>query len=160
MRSVCWILCVPLICCASLVFTGKNDAQDKPQDPAAAAPSEYKITQADIDKKNRVAPTPEGLAAARKVFGYDCALCHGLKGDGAGEVVESMKLQMNNWGDPATLAAKTDGELFYIIGNGKGKMTGEGDRLADTMRWNLVNYVRSLAKKGTPSKPAIDTPKS
>jgi len=54
---------------------------------------------------------------------------------------------MHDWRDPATLAGKTDGELFYIITKGKGKMIGEGDRAAETMRWNLVNLVRSYAKK-------------
>lgn len=159
MRKARWISCVLLIAGANMASARKNVAQDKPQEPPAAA-DDYKITQADIDKKNRVVPTPEGLAAARKVFGYDCAMCHGAKGDGTGDIVESMKLKMNNWGDPAALAGKTDGELFYIISKGKGKMSGEGDRMNDVMRWNMVNYVRSLAKKGTPSKPVSDPPKS
>jgi hypothetical protein len=34
----------------------------------------------------------------------------------------------------------TDGELFYIITNGRGKMTGaEGDRTKEEVRWNLVD---------------------
>ena len=152
MRREVGISCVLALAGANLLLARPNATQEKPQEPAAAA-DDYKITQADIDKKNRVAPSPEGMAGARKVFGYDCAMCHGAKGDGTGDIVESMKLKMNNWGDPATLAGKTDGELFYIITKGKGKMSGEGDRLTDTQRWNLVNYVRSLAKKGTPTKP-------
>jgi len=32
--------------------------------------------------KESVAPTPEGLAEARKLFGYNCAMCHGKVGDG------------------------------------------------------------------------------
>jgi mono/diheme cytochrome c family protein len=40
-----------------------------------------------------------------------------------------------------------DGELFYVIKNGKGKMPGEGDRAKDDDIWNLVIYVRGLAKK-------------
>jgi mono/diheme cytochrome c family protein len=158
MRKASWILCVLVIAGVSVVFQRQGTALEKPQNPAAVA-DDYKITPADMEKKNRVAPTAEGLAAARKVFGYDCAMCHGAKGDGSGDVADSMKLKMNNWGDPAALAGKTDGELFYIVDKGKGKMSGEGDRLNETMRWNLVNYVRSLAKKGTPSKPAAEAPK-
>jgi hypothetical protein len=56
--------------------------------------------------------------------------------------------------DPATLAGKTDGELFFIITEGKGKMMGESDRQPEQMRWNLVNFVRSLAAKGATEKPA------
>jgi len=61
---------------------------------------------------------------------------------------------MRDLRDPATLAGKTDGELFFIITKGKGKMIGEGDRQPEQMRWNLVNFVRSLAAKGATQKPA------
>jgi hypothetical protein len=120
----------------------------------------YKITPEDIARTNPVKPTPEGLAAARRVFGYDCAMCHGAQGDGKGEIVESMKLVMRDLRDPATLAGKTDGELFFIITKGKGKMIGEGDRQPEQMRWNLVNFVRSLAAKGATQKPAAAPPSS
>ena len=121
---------------------------------------EQKITPEDIARSNPMKPTPEGLAAARRVFGYDCAMCHGAQGDGKGEVVESMKLTIRDLRDPATLAGKTDGELFFIITKGKGKMIGEGDRQPEQMRWNLVNFVRSLAAKGAAQKPAVAPPSS
>jgi mono/diheme cytochrome c family protein len=47
--------------------------------------------------------------------------------------------------------------LFYIIKNGKGEMTGEGDRLKPDELWNLVNYVRSFSKNSG-SKPKPPTP--
>ena len=75
-------------------------------------------------------------------------MCHGAKGDGKGEVVESMKLTMRDWREPATLAKLSDGEIFYIITKGKGKMMAEGDRVPEKLRWNLVNLVRALAAKG------------
>ena len=84
-------------------------AQDNPK------ADDYKISEADIARVNPVKSSPEGLAEARKVFGYDCEMCHGAKGDGKGDVVESMKLTMRDWRDPATLANVTDGEIFYII---------------------------------------------
>jgi hypothetical protein len=109
---------------------------------------DYKISPQDAARVNPVKPSPEGLAEARKVYGYDCDMCHGAKGDGKGDVVESMKLTMRDWRDPATLANVTDGEIFYIITKGKGKMMAEGDRVPEKLRWNLVNLVRSLAAKG------------
>jgi mono/diheme cytochrome c family protein len=121
---------------------------------------EYKITKEDIDRQNPVKATPEGIAEARKVFGYDCAMCHGEAGDGKGEVVESMKLAMHDWHDPASLAGKSDGELFYIITHGKGKMMAEGDRQTEKMRWNLVNLIRSIAAKAVPQKSASAGPNS
>ena len=119
---------------------------------------EYKISDADIARVNPVKASPEGLAEARKVFGYDCEMCHGAKGDGKGEVVESMKLTMHDWHDPATLAKLTDGEIFYIITKGKGKMMAEGERVPEKLRWNLVNLVRALAAKGSEQKSAAATP--
>jgi mono/diheme cytochrome c family protein len=119
--------------------TTKNSTQDQP-------PDEYKITPEDIARKNPVAPSPEGMAEARKMYKYDCAMCHGGRGDGKGELVESMKLTMKDWHDPAALTGMTDGEMFYIITKGKGKMPPEGDRQAEKVRWNLVNLVRSFAK--------------
>jgi mono/diheme cytochrome c family protein len=113
----------------------------------------YKITPDDIAKKNPVAATPEGLADARKFYGYSCAMCHGKAGDGKGDLAEDMKLTLHDWRDASSIEKVTDGELFYIITNGKGKMPGEGDRSPEKQRWNLVNLVRAFAKKGADDKP-------
>jgi cytochrome c5 len=129
--------------------------QNAPQESSGQSQSpgeEYKPTPEDIARKNPTKASPEGLAEARRAFKYDCAMCHGEHGDGKGELVESMKLTMSDWHDPAALAGKTDGELFYIITKGKGKMMGEGDRQAEKLRWNLVNLVRSIAAKGAAQK--------
>ena len=119
---------------------------------------DYKISAQDAARVNPVKSSPEGLAEARKVFGYDCEMCHGAKGDGKGEVVESMKLTMRDWREPATLANMTDGEIFYIITKGKGKMMAEGERVPEKLRWNLVNLVRVLAAKGGEQKSAAAAP--
>ena len=50
--------------------------------------------------------------------------------------------------DPAVLKGYTDGELLYIIQKGEGDMPPEGARHANLDDlWNLVNYIRSFAKK-------------
>ena len=125
----------------------RRNAQENSDKPKEAA-SDYKIPAEDAVRVNPVKPSAEGLAEARKVYGYDCDMCHGAKGDGKGDVVESMKLTMHDWRDPATLANVTDGEIFYIITKGKGKMMAEGDRVPEKLRWNLVNLVRAMAAKG------------
>jgi mono/diheme cytochrome c family protein len=117
--------------------TPKETPKDTPAAPAADA----------ADKKNPVKPTPEGLAASKKIFGYDCTMCHGANGDGKGDLVESMSLKMKDWHDPAVLSALSDGDIYDLIVKGKDKMVGEGDRLAPAKVWGLVNYVRSLGKK-------------
>jgi mono/diheme cytochrome c family protein len=125
--------------------------QNAQNDSSQTSNDEYKITPEDIGRKNPVPVSPEGLAEARKMYKYDCAMCHGEHGDGKGELVEPMKLTMKDWHDPTALTGKTDGELFYIITKGKGKMPPEGDRQTEKLRWNLVHLVRSFAGKSAPS---------
>jgi mono/diheme cytochrome c family protein len=121
----------------------------KTQEPAAEAP----IPAADVAKTNPVKHSSEGIAAAKKLYGYHCAMCHGAEGDGKGDLAGDMKLTLKDWRDAKSLAKMTDGELFYIITNGRGKMAGgEGDRTKEEMRWNLVSYVRSFAKKDVAAK--------
>lgn len=157
MRCALLLLSSLLLAGFSASFAQPSNSQDNPEKSKA---EEYKIPAADAAKVNPVKATPEGLAEARKIFGYDCAMCHGDKGDGKGDLVESMKLNVRDWREPATLAGMTDGELFYIITKGKGKMIPEGDRVSEKLRWNLVNLVRSLAAKPAEQKSAAASPVS
>jgi len=126
-------------------FAQEKDTKDKAQTPETAPPA---AATEDSSKKNPVKPTPEGLAEARRLYGYHCAMCHGKDGDGKGDLASSMNLNLKDWRDPASIEKMTDGELFYIITNGRGKMVGgEGDRTKESVRWNLVNLVRSFGKK-------------
>jgi mono/diheme cytochrome c family protein len=84
-------------------------------------------------------------------------MCHGKDGDGKGDIAADMKLKVTDFTDPATLKGRTDGELFYVIKNGKGDMPPEGKRMKPEGLWDLVNYVRSLAKKSAP--PEDKTPR-
>ena len=125
-----------LLCCA---VSARQE-----QKPAAA---EYKIPPDASKLANPVKPTATSVAAGKKNYGFDCAMCHGKDGDGKGDVAADMKVTLRDYRDPTSLKDMTDGDLFYIIKNGKGEMTGEGDRSKPDEIWNLVNYVRSLAKK-------------
>ena len=129
---------------------------DLTQEKAGSADS--KMTPEDAAKKNPVASTPEGLAEVRKLYGYNCAMCHGKTGDGKGDLAADMKLELRDWRDANTLEKVTDGELFWVISNGKGKMPGEGDRTKERLRWNFVNLVRSFAKKDAGDKPKTESP--
>lgn len=117
-----------------------------PQQPApASVPSAIPADAKSV--VNPVKPTPESQARAKKVYGYDCALCHGANGNGKGDVVADMKLTLKDYTDPAALKDLTDGELFYVIKNGKGQMPPEGDRAKPEDLWNMVILVRSFSKK-------------
>ena len=115
------------------------------QQPATAPETPMPADAATLT--NPVTSTPESKAHAKKMYGLDCAMCHGTNGDGKGDLVADMHLSMKDLTDPATLQGMSDGQLFYIIRNGKGAMPSESDRGKDTDIWNMVILVRSFAKK-------------
>lgn len=135
----------------------QNQPPEKPKEAQAPA-EESKVPLEDVQRHNPVKLTPEGLAQARRLYRYDCTMCHGADGDGKGELADEMRLSLHDWRDPASLAGKTDGELFYIISKGKGRMMGEGDRQTAVVRWNFVHLVRSFAKKEAGAPPQAAAP--
>lgn len=145
------VLSVPLL------LTLWLSAQQTPPAPPEKT-SLYAIPLADSQKDNPVKPSPESLARGKRQYGYDCVMCHGKTGDGKGDVAVDMKLKMHDESDPATLKDVSDGALFYIIKKGKDQMPPEAGRVKDEELWDLVNYVRTFAKKGAAaeSKPAED----
>ena len=134
-----------------LCFTVSAQEESKPA--AATSAAEFKIPPDAAKAPNPVKPTPASLAQGKKMYGFDCALCHGKDGDGKGDLAADMNLKLADYRDPAALKDMTDGEMFYIIKNGKGQMTGEADRVKTEEIWDLVNYVRSLAKKSATAPP-------
>ena len=115
--------------------------------PAPATPAQPAMPADAKTLVNPVKPTPESQAQAKKMYGYDCAMCHGENGNGKGDLAIDSKLTLKDYTDPTALKDLTDGEIFYIIKNGKGQMTGEVDRLKPDGIWNMVILVRSFAKK-------------
>jgi mono/diheme cytochrome c family protein len=126
----------------------------QPKSPAPATKSSaYAAIPVDAAKTaNPVKITPESLARGKKWWTLDCAMCHGASGDGKGETGKDMKLTLADFTDPATLKDRTDGEILYLIKNGYADMPPEGDRVKGDEGWDLVNYVRSLAKKDAEAK--------
>ncbi len=136
-----------ILVCALLLLPLQASTQEpsKPVEttPAAASPAPASVA----NKPNPVKPTPNSLALGKKVFTSDCAMCHGKDGAGGGELAVTMKLNLRDYRDPASLKGTTDGEIYSIIADGKGQMTGEAGRMKPTQIWNVVNYVRALSKK-------------
>jgi mono/diheme cytochrome c family protein len=114
---------------------------------APAAPHPATISADDKALKNPVKFTEVSVDRGKKTYASQCALCHGDKGDGKGELAADMKLNLPDFTKPDSLKDRTDGELFAIIGAGKDPMPSQAGRLTDTHRWNLVNYLRTLSGK-------------
>ena len=132
----------PFFCWTLLLLFASSLQQATPGPAPTVVPAEA------ARMTNPFKPTADSMAHAKKVYGYDCALCHGANGDGKGDAVADLKLKMRDYTDPAAIKDLTDGELFYIIRNGKGQMPPEeAARAKDEVVWNMVVLVRSFAKK-------------
>ena len=127
------------------LLAGALGGQQSPP-PAKPPAPEYKIPPEAAQKANPVKPTAESLAKAKKLYAIDCAMCHGEKGDGKGDMASDIK-NVTDFTNPEVQKARTDGEWFYIIRHGKGEMPPEGDRAKDDDVWSLVNYIRAFGKK-------------
>jgi mono/diheme cytochrome c family protein len=108
-------------------------------------PVQSKIPPEAANQSNPVKPSPESLARGKKIYSYDCAVCHGKDGDGKGDMTDMKGIP--DFTDAAVQQGRTDGEWFYVIQKGKGEMPPEGDRAKSEDLWNMVNYCRSFAKK-------------
>ena len=151
MHRLAAILCLLLLVVAAGLSQG---TQEKKESVPAQAPANLVIPLEEVNRVNPVKPTETSIADGKKLYGYQCAMCHGDKGDGKTELVESMKLTMKDYTDPAALKDFTDGSLGYILEKGKGKMPGQEGRMSANQKWNLVNYIRTLSKKSAEAKPA------
>jgi mono/diheme cytochrome c family protein len=129
-------------------FAFPQQQSTPPATPPAAAASSNVIPPEATRMVNPIKPTHQSQIHAKSQYDMDCAMCHGAKGDGKGDpgIISDMSLTMMDFTKPDTLKHRTDGEIFYIIKNGQGKMPGE-DRAKTDEIWNLVVYLRSFSKK-------------
>jgi mono/diheme cytochrome c family protein len=98
--------------------------------------------------KNPVAATTESLSDGKRIYQRYCASCHGSNaegGPGNDLIPAAPDLTDKEW-----KRGSTDGEIFSVIKNGvppELNMIPFGDQIKDTEIWNVVNYIRSLAKR-------------
>jgi mono/diheme cytochrome c family protein len=113
-------------------------------------PSEYKIPSDAARQTNPFPVTPESIAKGKDLYvGGGCAICHGKDGDGKGVLAKDISMNLHNWRDPSVQGSFTDGELFYIMQNGKGtnrgRMPGYRDQETPEQIWETISFIRSLA---------------
>lgn len=142
-------LLLALVLVASCLWAQEKKETAPPADTVTAgtpgSPHPGTISAEDRARKNPVKFTDTSVDHGKKIYGTQCALCHGAKGDGKGELAADMKLNLPDFTKADTLKSRTDGELFAIIGGWKDPMPSQAGRLTDTHRWNLVNYLRSVS---------------
>jgi len=105
-------------------------------------------TSAAAALKNPVAATAESIAAGEQLYRKNCAPCHGVKAEGGSGndlIPASPDLTDATWDH-----GSTDGAIFDNIKNGVApdfNMTPWKDQMKDDDIWNVMNYLRSIAKK-------------
>jgi mono/diheme cytochrome c family protein len=98
---------------------------------------------------------PSSVAEGEKLFGTECAACHGLNGRTLTDAGRWMYPRAADLASPET-QNYSERELFWIVKNGirLSGMPAFGKVESDEHVWHLVNYVRSLPgrdkRDGTP----------
>lgn len=128
----------PLLLLPAVLLMGycpASFAAPVPQAPSAPTASTASKTAAEIP------------AHVKKIYEVDCALCHGSNGNGKTDLATDMKLQLDDWTNPAALGSKTDQQLFDLIRKGKDKMPPEAEgRLKNDDLHILIGYLRNMSK--------------
>jgi mono/diheme cytochrome c family protein len=109
----------------------------------------YRLEKDDLEKaidiKNPLAMTAGIEAEGKVLYTKFCGHCHGDKGTEPGKVGEVFL------GVPAYNSAavknRTEGEIFHVITNGKGRMGAHGSQLSIEERWKIVKYVQKLQQQ-------------
>src|SRR5271156_6799732 len=97
--------------------------------------------------QNPVPPTDDSITAGMMSYSTHCQSCHGERGDGKGERAEKLSIVPSDFTDGHAMGQMTDGELFWKISHGRRPMPAFREKLTEQERWQLVDYIRTLARK-------------
>ena len=87
----------------------------------------------------------EATSEGKKIYTQYCVTCHGSKGKGDGIAAPGLsKPPADHTSD--FVQKQTDGALFWIISQGNNPMPTYRTTLSETQRWQVVNFIRTLAK--------------
>ena len=117
--------------------------------PVAQQPGQAASTALEIPAEAKARPNPvpadeASVENGRLLFASQCAMCHGIAGKGDGPLAMRLKLVLPDFSTEKQQNSRTDGELFWVLTNGHGRMPGDGERLPEKSRWDLVNYLHTL----------------
>lgn len=96
--------------------------------------------------ENPIEADEVSIERGRVLFSVNCTQCHGMTGEGNGPIAPFLVNKK-----PANLTSqvtqdKSDGTLFLTISSGvPGAMPALNENLSVRDRWDVVNYLRTLA---------------
>jgi mono/diheme cytochrome c family protein len=112
---------------------------------AAGTSREWKAPARAAATSNPVRADDKSLAAGKTLYAKECASCHGDTGKGNGPDAADLSRQPPDFASPA-VARQSDGELFWKMSEGRKPMPRFARKFPEADRWNLVNYIRSIAR--------------
>jgi mono/diheme cytochrome c family protein/Ni/Fe-hydrogenase subunit HybB-like protein len=96
--------------------------------------------------KRPAAADDKALERGKKLFQQNCAPCHGPAGKGDGPMGKAMGIKPGNLTNAERMAKQADGEIFWKVSKGKDPMPVFERKLSEKERWDVVAFVRTLAK--------------
>ncbi len=112
-----------------------------PFDIADSGIEGYELAKATITSS--LDSTQVDLVKGKELYGIYCAICHGNKGDGQGNLVKREKiLGIPSYDDAGR--AINEGSIYHTIYYGKNSMGSYANQLNNDERWQVVAYVLKL----------------
>lgn len=104
------------------------------------------------EMKSPIPETPENIAKGKEIYNGKgtCYVCHGKEGKGDGTAAAGLEPSPRNFTNTAFHAARTDGELYWIIKNGSpgtAMIPMIGATIDEDEAWYVLLYERSFNKK-------------
>ena len=110
----------------------------------AGAQTRWAAPASDAGRKSPMAASLKVADQGKKVAQANCVSCHGVSGTGNGPAAMALNPRPADW-TSKEVQSETDGALFWKITSGRGAMPA-WRHLAESDRWALVQYIRSLKK--------------
>ncbi|MBN9384076.1 MAG: c-type cytochrome [Chitinophagaceae bacterium] len=95
--------------------------------------------------KNPLAANTSVLADAKVLYTANCGPCHGDRGRGDGPAAPGLNPRPADHSS-AVVQTESDGALFWKLSEGRNPMPGYKKIFTDQQRWELITYIRTLAK--------------
>jgi mono/diheme cytochrome c family protein len=116
--------------------------------PESFAQSRPWVAPATADNlKNPLAGNAQSVVDAKKLYMANCGPCHGDKGKGDGPAAGGLNPKPADH-TSESVQKQTDGAIFWKLSEGRAPMPAYKSIFSEQQRWELINYIRSLAKGG------------
>lgn len=94
---------------------------------------------------NPLPRTVQTLAVGKQKYNDRCAVCHGALADGNGSLTAAYGAKPANL-QSSQFREYADGQIYWVITNGKNAMPSHAADLNEDQRWAVVHYVRALQR--------------